>query len=103
MDEGVDVEALRALVVARDPGAFRAFVRDGRITGWPRQWSRKAVILDWVAQDFEPGRTYDEPTVNLMLMTYTDDHVTLRRYLGDAGMLDRGNGYYWRIGGTFEV
>ena len=31
------------------------------------------------------------------------DTATLRRYLVDEAMLDRADGEYWRIGGTFPV
>lgn len=37
------------------------------------------------AQAFEPGRRYDEATVNGVLKTVTDDHAALRRYLVDEG------------------
>ena len=94
---------IRSRLEQDNAGLFRAFVRDGRIAGWPRQWTRKRVLLDWVAQDFEPGLTYDEPTVNTMLSAYADDHVTLRRYLVDAGLLERAKGWYWRAGGSFDV
>jgi hypothetical protein len=82
---------------------MRAFVRDGRIVSWPAKWSRKLVLLDWVAQAFEPGRTYAEREVDEVLTAYADDHVTLRRYLVDAGMLDRSDGWYWRSGGSYDV
>ena len=87
---------------ARD-AVLRAFTRDGRITAMPVKWSKKLILLDLVAQAFEPGRAYPERDVDDILRGYYDDWVTLRRYLVDAGMLDRENGYYWRIGGSFEV
>jgi hypothetical protein len=31
------------------------------------------------------------------------DHVTLRRYLLDEGLLSRDHGTYWRIGGWVDV
>jgi hypothetical protein len=31
------------------------------------------------------------------------DHVTVRRYLVDEGLLDRADGRYWRSGGPVEV
>jgi hypothetical protein len=83
---------------------LRTFVRDGRIVSLPARWSKKLVLLDLVAQSFEPGRAYREPEVDLVLRSwYEQDHVSLRRYLVDAGMLDRRDGWYWRIGGTFEL
>jgi hypothetical protein len=82
---------------------LRAFTREGRIVSLPARWSKKLVLLDVVAQSFEPGRAYAETEVNAILREwYEHDWVSLRRYLVDAGMLDRRDGWYWRIGGSFE-
>ena len=53
-----------------------------------------------LAQEFEPGRRYSEPMVNLMLGKWHEDTAALRRYLVDEGFLDREAGEYWRSGGT---
>ncbi|HET7902160.1 MAG TPA: DUF2087 domain-containing protein [Candidatus Nanopelagicales bacterium] len=82
---------------------LRAFVRDGRITSMPARWSRKLVLLDVIAQSFEPGRAYTEAEVNDVLTRWHDDYAALRRYLVDADYLGRENGFYWRTGGSFEV
>lgn len=82
---------------------LRAHTRDGRIVSMPARWSRRLVLLDVVAQDFEPGVVYDEQTVNATLRHWFDDVAALRRYLVDAGMLDREDGRYWRSGGTVDV
>lgn len=79
---------------------LRAFVVDGRLQSMPVAASKKLVILDWLAQDFEPGRTYSEKMVNLILGKRHSDTAMLRRYLVDHGFLDRAEGQYWRIGGT---
>jgi hypothetical protein len=80
-----------------------AFVRDGRITSMPASASKRRVLLDWLAQDFEPGRRYPEAEVNAILERRHPDPATLRRYLVDEEMLDRAEGEYWRIGGTVVV
>jgi hypothetical protein len=76
-----------------------AFVRDGRITSIPAGRGKRLVLLDWLAQDFEPGRRYGEASVNAILAPRHPDTATLRRYLVDEGLLDRAGGEYWRIGG----
>jgi hypothetical protein len=82
----------------------RTFVRDGRILSLPATWSRKLVLLDVVGQSFEPGRAYAETEVDTILRGwYEHDWVSLRRYLIDAAILDRRDGWYWRIGGTFDL
>jgi hypothetical protein len=82
---------------------LRAFTADGRITSMPAKWSRKLVLLDVVAQSFDPGRAYSEAEVNEVLLRWHDDYAALRRYLVDADYLGRENGFYWRTGGSFEV
>jgi hypothetical protein len=78
----------------------RAFLKDGRLDSIPSQRSKRLVILDVLAQEFEPGRRYSEQMVNLMLGKWHADTAALRRYLVDEGFLDRESGVYWRVGGT---
>ena len=79
---------------------LRAFVADGRLQSVPVAAAKRLVILDWLAQDFEPGETYSEKMVNLILGKRYADTAALRRYLVDQGYLDRADGQYWRSGGT---
>lgn len=76
-----------------------AFVRDGRIAALPVAPAKRAVVLDWVAQRFEPGRRFAEREVNEILAAHTDDVAMLRRSLVDHALLDRDAGEYWRCGG----
>jgi hypothetical protein len=88
-------------LLADPPEQLRAFIRDGRITGLPARRSRRLLLLDQVAQAFEPGRRYPESAVDQILKSVFDDHCTLRRYLVDESFLSRtATGTYWRIGGT---
>ena len=89
-------EAERAKVI-------RTFMPDGRIAQMPARWAKRYVLLDVVAQAFEPGIKYPERAVNAILRSYYDDWVTLRRYLVDDKFLDRERGVYWRIGGHVDV
>jgi hypothetical protein len=82
---------------------LRTFMPDGRIKQMPVKWSKKTVILEEVAQAFEPGVRYPERAVNAILRAFWDDYVTLRRYLIDAKMLDRERGVYWRSGGRVDL
>lgn len=79
---------------------MRAFVVDGRLKSIPVAHPKRLVILDWLAQLFEPGRQYSEQAVNLALGQKHPDTAALRRYLVDEGFLDRADGRYWRCGGT---
>lgn len=77
-----------------------AFVEDGRLRSIPTSLAKRLVVLDWLAQDFEPGRRYSEAMVNLILGRRHADTAALRRYLVDHDFLSRAGGQYWRSGGT---
>lgn len=79
---------------------MQAFVEDGRLRSIPTQHAKRLVVLDWLAQDFEPGRRYTEAMVNLVIGKRHADTAALRRYLVDDGFLAREGGEYWRIGGS---
>jgi hypothetical protein len=81
----------------------RTFLRDGRLLRIPSQRSKRLVVLDFLAQEFEPGRRYPEREVNRRLRAYHDDVASLRRYLVDEELLRRERGEYWRAGGSFPV
>jgi hypothetical protein len=85
--------------VARDE-RLRVFVGDGKIKALPAKQSRRRLLLDKVAQAFEPGVRYPERRVSLFLAAIYDDYAALRRYLVDEGFMSRNHGEYWRSGGT---
>lgn len=76
---------------------------DGRLHTIPSKRSKLLVVLDHLAQRFEPGRVYTEAEVNEVLSHFHPDHAALRRYLVDDQFLTREAGHYWRSGGTFDV
>jgi hypothetical protein len=111
-------ELARQTVVAAQPedlgysdervtGVLRTFVRDGRLVGLPAQRRRRIVVLEHIAQSFEPGIDYPEPEVNAVLKGWAADsgvdHVSLRRYLIDEDLLQRRDGVYRRSGGWTDV
>ncbi len=81
---------------------LRTFIRDGRLTQIPVQMQKKEIVLEYLAQQFEPGRRYSEKMVNLVLGGFHADTAALRRYLVDFGFLDRDAGQYWRSGGRID-
>jgi hypothetical protein len=88
---------------AEDAAVLRNFVTDGRLGQIPANRTKRRVILNWLATRFEPGRTYPERDVNLLLGLAHPDVAALRRYLVDEEFLERRDGFYWRAGGTFDV
>ena len=88
----------------RDDRVLRNFLTaDGRLHTIPRKHSKLLVVLDHIAQSFEPGRTYPEAEVNAIIERFHPDYAALRRYLVDNQFLTREDNVYWRSGGTFDV
>ena len=86
--------ALEEVAPAGDEGGaadarVRALFRRGRIVAIPRTPELRLSLLRHLAGRFERGRTYREPEVNAVLHEAHDDHVALRRYLVDEGLLVR--------------
>lgn len=80
---------------------LRVFLDEGgRVRAMPAKWSKRLVVLDYVAQVFEPGVRYSEAEASAMLRAFHPDYAMLRRYLVDEGFVERADGMYWRSGGT---
>ena len=76
---------------------------DGRLHTIPSKRAKLLVVLDHLAQRFEPGQVYSESEVNDLLSAAHPDVAALRRYLVDDEFLSREGGRYWRSGGTVDV
>ena len=90
--EGMDEKAQKIL---------KAYLNaDGSIKQIPSQPVKLSVILNYLVEHFEIGKNYTEKEVNSLLRRFNEDTAALRRYLVDAGMLNReGDGSrYWRTG-----
>ena len=80
---------------------LRTFFSGHRLIEIPSQRAKRRVVLERLAQDFEPGVRYDEAAVSRQLERYNVDYAALRRYLVDEDLLSRDAGEYWRTGGRF--
>jgi hypothetical protein len=110
-------ESLSELNRQRDEAAAKAFsttdparlsvllncFRDGKLVYLPEKFGKRQIVLEEVAQAFEPGTRYAEAEVNMVLRDLYPDFAALRRYLIDSAFLSRGDGFYWRSGGTVDV
>lgn len=110
-------ESLSELNRQRDEAAAKAFsttdparlsvllncFRDGKLVYLPEKFGKRQIVLEEVAQNFEPGTRYAEAEVNMLLRDLYPDYAALRRYLIDSAFLSRGDGFYWRTGGTVDV
>jgi hypothetical protein len=88
----------------RERRVLAAFMTaDGRLHTIPSKHAKLLIVLDHLAQSFEPGRTYPEKDVNEILGDFHPDYAALRRYLVENQFLTREDGIYWRSGGSFDV
>ena len=86
---GVKADAFREKVLL-------TFFKRGRLIKIPAQLKKQQVILEKIAQEFEPGREYTEREVNIILLDFHDDVASLRRGLIEHGLMERDHGLYWR-------
>jgi hypothetical protein len=86
-----------------EEAVLRAFFRNGRLTEVPARESKRRIVLERIAVEFEPGIHYDERTVNAIVGSFHPDHAAIRRHLVDEGFLDRDGGEYWRSGGRMTT
>ena len=98
----VQEESEEADLQAQRDEAYRqhvldSFFQDGRLKTIPAQRKKKRIVLQALAQQFEPHHIYPEPEVNAILAWYHDDVCTLRRDLVGEGLLERNAQGYWRV------
>lgn len=86
---GVKADAFREKVLL-------TFFKRGRLIKIPAQLKKQQVILEKIAQEFEPGREYTEREVNIILLDFHDDVASLRRGLIEHGLMEHDHGLYWR-------
>lgn len=86
-----------------EEAVLRTFFRDGRLTEIPMKASKRRIVLERIAIEFDPGVRYEERDVNGIIGRFHTDHAALRRALVDEGFLSRDHGVYWRTGGRVDV
>ena len=74
---------------------------DGRLHTIPSKRHKLVVVLDYLAQRFEPGVRYPESEVNDILVAFHPDYAALRRYLGeflsDSRVVEIPKALWWLI------
>ncbi len=83
-------ELLAAAPVERPTGLDR-FIVEGKLDHYPARASDRDLVLRYLLDRALPDidEVIDERTLTERLATLSDDPVTMRRYLVDAGLLDR--------------
>jgi hypothetical protein len=97
-----DAEILTGTWSESERAVLATFFSGTRLTEIPSNRRKRLVVLERLAQQFEPGVRYDERDVSFTLQLFHPDYASLRRYLVDEGMLTRDGGVYWRTGGRYE-
>ncbi len=97
-------ERVAALVENEESDAWerkvlRDFLEDGRLKEIPARLKKRRVILRWLCNQFEYGRTYTEKEVNELISRYHPDTASLRRELIDKQFMAREAGVYRRRSG----
>ena len=76
---------------------LKTYFEDGRLTKIPDTRKKRDVILNWLVTQFEEGVRYPEAQVNAIIKRYHADSATLRRELIGNKLMQREDGFYWRI------
>ena len=73
------------------------FFEYGKLKSTPTQKKKERIVLEELANAFEPDRKYTEREVNIILADYHDDFCTLRRDMIGEKLLARDHQIYWRV------
>ena len=69
-------------------------IRYGKLVRIPKSYKKKLMVMDLLAKRFESKRDYNESEVNDLISQIHPDYCTWRRWLVDAGYLQRQQGIY---------
>ena len=76
---------------------LKDFFEGTRLKEIPASRKKRSVIINWLANQFEPGVRYPEAQVNEIIERHHPDTAWLRRELIAEKLMQRENGMYWRI------
>ena len=76
---------------------LRDFFEGTRLKEIPASRKKRAVILRWLANQFEPEVNYREAQVNEIIQRHHPDASSLRRELIAEKLMQREGGVYWRL------
>jgi hypothetical protein len=83
---------------------LRAFVRGDRLASIPARARKRQVILRFLVEKVLPDETpLDERDLNMRLALWHPDVAALRRYLVDAGFVERSGMTYRRSTAALET
>lgn len=97
----IDPELIAQGWTEEEAATLGKFFSGSRLKQIPTQQTKRRVVLERLAQEFEPGLRYQEKEVNFTLQLFYADYAALRRYLVDEEFMSRADGVYWRTGGRY--
>lgn len=75
------------------------FFSGGRLVKMPAQKRKRAIVLEYIARLFVPGKEYGEHEVTSIIEPVFPDYCVVRRLLIDDGYMVRSDGRYRLTGG----
>jgi predicted transcriptional regulator len=76
---------------------LQTFVINDRLTQIPAKLKVRLVILQWLAEKFEPEVRYAESELNEIIKRHHPDTASLRRFMLEWKFMRRERGVYWRV------
>lgn len=73
---------------------LKAFMPDGFCETMPAQLKKRLIIYEEIFRHFEPGKSYTEKEINLIIAPMHADFCTVRRSFIALGWMTRENGIY---------
>lgn len=74
-----------------------SFFEYGKLKSIPSQRKKERIVLEEIVKAFEPGKSYSEREVNIIIADYNDDFCTIRRDMISEGLLERNQATYRRV------
>jgi hypothetical protein len=75
---------------------LQTFLDGDRLVRIPARHKKRRVVLEWLVERFDRGRSYTENEVNVILARHHADVATLRRELVWNALMDRERSLYRR-------
>lgn len=95
-DKSTEADAQAERDAAYRQKVIATFFEYGKLKSIPAQLKKKRIVLEVIAEAFEPGRIYTERDVNIIIADFNDDFCTIRRDMVGEGLLFRENSKYLR-------
>ena len=76
---------------------IESFFEYGKLKAIPAQRKKERICLEEMVKTFEPGRVYEEPEVNEILLRFHEDYCTIRRDMIAEKLLEREGMKYKKV------